>query len=68
MNETLLADFPLPVALALAALVLVAAALARALAPLRKPAPIREPEHGFDGDAGLRPIRIDRGGDDPRRG
>jgi hypothetical protein len=67
MNQNLLSDFPLPVALALAALVLVAAALARVLAPLRKQAPIRQPEHDFTDDAGLRAVRIDRGGDDPRR-
>jgi hypothetical protein len=68
MSQNLLSDFPLPVALALAALVLVVVALARALAPLRKPAPIRQPEPDFADEAGLRPVRIDRGGDDPRRG
>jgi hypothetical protein len=53
--------------MALAALVLVVVALARVLAPLRKDAPIRQPERDFADDAGLRPVRIDRGGDDPRR-
>jgi hypothetical protein len=67
MNQNLLSDFPLPMAMALAALVLVVVALARVLAPLRKDAPIRQPERDFPDDAGLRPVRIDRGGDDPRR-
>jgi len=43
MNQTLFFGFPIPVALAFCALVLLLLAVLRTLAVLRKPAPVRMP-------------------------
>jgi hypothetical protein len=47
MTQSLVLGFPLPVAIAFGALLAVLAMLARLLVPLRKPAPLRQPERSY---------------------
>ena len=47
MTQSLVLGFPLPVAIAFGALLVLLAMLARLLVPLRKPVPLRQPERSY---------------------
>jgi heme A synthase len=51
MSQNLIFGFPIPVVLALGVLVLVLFGLARLLASMRKPAPVRDPRRAAPCDA-----------------
>ena len=62
MTQSVVLGFPLPVAIAFGAVLVVLAMLARLLAPLRKPVPLRQPERshhfGFDPDPAPLPAEV----------